>query len=246
MSEKQEIKVNDSITIVCKVHLDESCEVDDYYGKFSKDPTEWCVDRRRGVLLGEQAEEPQWSYRQKELEESLYERSKSNFQESDIPDEEYEELEALRKEFDKRYEEWEENRGLKVMATDLGRFAYDYHDWDFYWPYFENYQDDTEENKIKYILQDHKHFEDIHSGHVWFNCYHVIVFVDGIEVASESSGGIISEIDRVDKEEIWGDLLDECFSNITKKISDMVNALQMGFANLPSEETIADLVKEIE
>lgn len=244
--EKQEIKVNESIKVILKTHTDYDYEPD-FMGTFGREVREWCIDRKLQVLLGEAVDEPEWPERSTEL------RRVVDNDERILTSEEYDEIVKVEDEYHKSWNEWDRYHGLKVLSTDV----YVYHRYDsgreyrYFYPIIENYQPSesytpTLEEQIKWCLQDHKRMEELMDGSWCYLGYEVEVWVEGIEVASESLWGIESDMDRASKEEVWGELLDQCFSNIEKKISDMVNALQRGFSALPSKETIADLVKEIE
>jgi hypothetical protein len=252
MTEKQVIQVNDTIKVILKVKYDKYQELDDFYGKVSDKVDEWCVDRHLGVLLGESVPEPEWSERQSELEDELYALSKHNFQKSDMPDEEYEELGMLRAEFDKKWEEWNKYHGLKVLSDDVNTNYRS--DWQFYHPYIENYEGDTEENKIKYCLEDYKTFDRFERGDWCYIYYKATVLVDNVEVAEETSDNIESNADRCDKKEVLRNLLDKCFSDIKEKIEaeitslqDQVISLKVTLQELPenSDELEQMVIKEI-
>lgn len=256
MSDKQEIEVNEHLRVILIKEMDDDYDPD-YLGTFGSRVQEWCIDRSLQVLLGQAVEAPQWSDRQEELEDMLDSGAMSSDPEiyfADTP--EYEELQKLREEYDVLYEEWDKYHGLKVLSDDV----YVYHRYDcgrehrFYYM-SENYTDETEENKVKYMLQDHKRYEHLFDGYWYYMGFIVKVLVSGQEVAEASVWGIESDGGREFHNEVWGDLIGECFSNIRTKVNVQMDLLQeqifelkAGLQKLPEnfEEIEQMILKEVD
>lgn len=260
--EKQEIQVNESIKVVFKTHVDYDYEPD-FMGTFGREPKEWCIDRKLQVLLGGSVEGPELPEEDiPEFTDEEYDRVENGWKYYHSREMYLNNLDlfwqkkALRrkvlKEYDEKCDQWNKYHGLKVISNDV----YVYHRYDsgreyrYYYP-SDNYTDETEENLAKYMLEDHKRYERLLDGDWCFLGYEVEVWVEDIEVANESVWGIESDMSRSDKEEVWGDLLDECFHDLKGKIEKEREALMnkwqdltSSFNNIPDD--VSDLVKEID
>lgn len=243
--DKKTVNINDHLSIEIEKQLDQYPDLS-FYGEFSNNVREWCVDRKMGKLFGENAPEPMKSERLNELEikhDNFY-----WYHEPDQVFEEKEEYERLYEEYEKAYAFWDEHYGFKVVA-DVG-CNYDHNSYRFFHINTDGFSDETEEDKIKYATQTWELVYGIIQGHWWYETWQVTIYVDGIEISSDVLGGIESDMSKEGNWQMLEDMISNAYHDFATKISDEVvsmqkkiSTLELAHANLPTMDSLLETIK---
>lgn len=226
----------DGLTYTVKWVIDENPDLS-WLGEYQKDVSDYCVDRREGVLLGEWVEEPE-------------EPNPDDFD----SDEAFTEYACTT--YARQYDAWDQHHGREVLATGLttdhdrhsyrffGQFQHLPHNknsWDHVTP--EQLQQALDANKAKiarygiagfstmhqldqlYAVLDYERIEDYNrGGWCMLGCV-VEVTARGYDVGYASVWGIESDSEDSYREQIESELIGEATLEALKAPSGLLGAV---------------------
>jgi hypothetical protein len=184
-----------------------------FIGEWTDRAAPWTVDRENGWLLGEYTPETELVFFNKEDMNRCADKLEVKGYEVSTFTTNYD---------DKQTEFTVFFLGHEVLARNL-RKTYERHAYRYFVPP-NSYEDVTQEERVKYILQDYERADD-YSKNLWdYTGCIVTMFVDGLEVAAASLWGIESDSGDDYIHEVEQDLIAECKSEAKTKAAALRDA----------------------